>query len=53
MKGDFMKAEIEDTYAEAFDGIYFRVIVTADHPEVLERATEDATATPAIVIKNT
>ncbi len=45
-----MKAEIEDTYAEAFDGIYARVIVTADHPEVLERATEDATATPAIVI---
>ena len=45
-----MKAEIEDTYAEAFDGIYARVIVTADHPEVLERAAEDATATPAIVI---
>ncbi len=45
-----MKAEIEDTYAEAFDGIYFRVIVTADHPELLERAAEDATATPAIVI---
>ena len=45
-----MKAEIEDTYAEAFDGIYFRVIVTADHPEVLERTVEDATATPAIVI---
>jgi formylmethanofuran--tetrahydromethanopterin N-formyltransferase len=45
-----MNAEIEDTYAEAFDGIYARVIVTADHPEVLERAAEDATATPAIVI---
>ncbi len=45
-----MKAVIEDTYAEAFDGIYFRVIVTADHPEVLKRAAEDATATPAIVI---
>jgi len=45
-----MNAEIKDTYAEAFDGIYFRVIVTADHPEVLERAAEDATATPAIVI---
>ncbi len=26
-----MKAEIEDTYAEAFDGILARVIVTADH----------------------
>jgi len=45
-----MKAEIEDTYAEAFDGIISRVIVTADHQEVLRRAAEDATATPAIVI---
>jgi len=45
-----MKAEIEDTYAEAFDGIVSRVIVTADHPEVLRRAAEDATATPSIVI---
>jgi len=45
-----MKAEIEDTYAEAFDGIISRVIVTADHPEVLRRAAEDATATPSIVI---
>jgi len=31
-----MKAEIEDTYAEAFDGIVSRVIVTADHQEVLK-----------------
>jgi len=45
-----MKAEIEDTYAEAFDGIYSRVIVTADHEEVLRRAAEDAIATPSIVI---
>lgn len=45
-----MKAEIEDTYAEAFDGILSRVVVTADHHEVLRKAAEDATATPAIVI---
>ena len=45
-----MKAEIEDTYAEAFDGLYSRVIVTADDEEVLKRAAEDATATPSIVI---
>ena len=32
-----MKAEIEDTYAEAFDGILSRVIVTADHHEILEK----------------
>jgi len=48
-----MKAEIEDTYAEAFDGILSRVIVTADHKEVLERAALHATATPAIVIGRT
>jgi formylmethanofuran--tetrahydromethanopterin N-formyltransferase len=45
-----MKAKIEDTYAEAFDGIVSRVIVTADYQEVLERAAEDATATPSIVM---
>jgi formylmethanofuran--tetrahydromethanopterin N-formyltransferase len=45
-----MKAEIEDTYAEAFDGVVSRVVVTADHKEVLLKAAEDATATPSIVI---
>jgi formylmethanofuran--tetrahydromethanopterin N-formyltransferase len=45
-----MKAEIEDTYAEAFDGLYSRVVVTADDEEVLKRAAEDSTATPSIVI---
>jgi formylmethanofuran--tetrahydromethanopterin N-formyltransferase len=44
------KAEIEDTYAEAFDGIYCRIIVTADDKETLRRAAEDATATPSGVI---
>lgn len=50
MNSDSMKAEIEDTYAEAFDGLYSRVILTADDEEVLKRAAEDATATPSIVI---
>ncbi len=45
-----MNAEIEDTYAEAFDGLYCRVIVTADDEEVLRKTAEDATATPSIVI---
>jgi formylmethanofuran--tetrahydromethanopterin N-formyltransferase len=45
-----LKAEIEDTYAEAFDGIVSRVVVTADHQELLKKAAEDATATPSIVI---
>lgn len=45
-----MRAEIEDTYAEAFEGLYSRVIVTADDEDMLRRAVEDATATPSIVI---
>jgi formylmethanofuran--tetrahydromethanopterin N-formyltransferase len=44
------KAEVEDTYAEAFEGIFCRIIVTADDKETLRRAAEDATATPSIVI---
>jgi formylmethanofuran--tetrahydromethanopterin N-formyltransferase len=44
------KTEIEDTYAEAFEGIFCRVIVTADDEETLRKAVEDATATPSIVI---
>jgi formylmethanofuran--tetrahydromethanopterin N-formyltransferase len=41
---------IENTYAEAFDGFYTRLIVTAEDPETLRRAAEDATATPSIVL---
>lgn len=44
------KAVIEDTYAEASVGLYCRVIVTADDEETLEKAAEDATATPSGVI---
>jgi formylmethanofuran--tetrahydromethanopterin N-formyltransferase len=44
------KAEIEDTYAEAFAGIFCRVIVTADDEHTLWSAAEDATATPSVVI---
>lgn len=44
------KGLIEDTYAEAFDGIYCRVIVTADDEETLRKAALHATATPSIVI---
>jgi formylmethanofuran--tetrahydromethanopterin N-formyltransferase len=44
------KAEIEDTYAEAFAGIFCRVIVTADDERTLRRAAEDSTATPSVVI---
>ena len=47
------KAQIEDTYAEAFTGIYCRVIVTADDEETLHKAAEDSTATPSVVIGRT
>jgi len=42
--------EFEDTYAEAFEGLYSRILITADDQEVLRKAAEDATATPAVVI---
>src|SRR3990170_9130474 len=44
------KGEIEDTYAEAFTGLFCRVIVTADDPRTLRDAAEDSTATPSVVI---
>lgn len=47
------KAPIEDTYAEAFTGIFCRVIVTADDAETLHKAAEDSTATPSVVIGRT
>jgi len=45
-----MKMEVEDTYAEASEGLYFRVIVTADGRATLRRAAQDATAAPSTVI---
>lgn len=48
-----MKAVIENTFAEAFDGLYCRVIVTAGNKEILFKAAEDATATPAVVVGRT
>lgn len=42
--------EVEDTFCEAFDGIFTRVIVTADDSDILERAAYDATSTPGTVI---
>jgi len=45
-----MHAEVEDTYAEAFDGLYSRIIITADDEVMLKRAAQDVTATPSTVI---
>jgi len=44
------KELVEDTYAEAFEGIYCRVVVTADDKETLRKVALHATATPSIVI---
>jgi len=45
-----LRVEIEDTYAEAFTGIFCRIIITADDARTLHSAAEDATATPSVVI---
>ncbi|MCW4008197.1 MAG: formylmethanofuran--tetrahydromethanopterin N-formyltransferase [Candidatus Bathyarchaeota archaeon] len=44
------KPVVEDTYAEAFAGIFCRIIVTADDKRTVRSAAEDATATPSVVI---
>ena len=48
-----MSAFIEDTFAEAFDGLYCRLIITAHDKKTLTNAANDATATPAAVIGRT
>lgn len=45
-----MFSKLEDTYAEAFSGVYCRVLITADDEQTLQRAAYDATATPGTVI---
>jgi len=47
------KVSVEDTFIEAFEGIFCRVILTADDEETLHKATEDSTATPSVVIGRT
>jgi formylmethanofuran--tetrahydromethanopterin N-formyltransferase len=44
------KTRISSTYAEAFQGICARVIVTADDDSTLKKAAEDSTSTPSVVI---
>jgi formylmethanofuran--tetrahydromethanopterin N-formyltransferase len=45
-----VKAEVEDTYAEAFEGVYCRIIVTADDKRTVRAAANESTATPSVVI---
>jgi formylmethanofuran--tetrahydromethanopterin N-formyltransferase len=44
------KIVVEDTYAEAFEGLFCRAIITADDERTLRSAAYDATATPSVVI---
>jgi formylmethanofuran--tetrahydromethanopterin N-formyltransferase len=41
--------EIEDTYCEAFDGLYARILITAKNEELLRKAACGATALPSTV----
>jgi formylmethanofuran--tetrahydromethanopterin N-formyltransferase len=45
-----MDTEITEIYAEAFEGLHSRVIITADDKQTLQEAANDATAYPSIVI---
>ena len=45
-----MKVEIEDTYAEAFDGLYIRIVVTAKDEKRLKKAVYHSTALPSVVL---
>jgi len=41
---------IEDTYAEAFDGLYARLLITAKNPNLLRKAAYNSTALPLTVL---
>ncbi len=45
--------EIDDTYCEAFDGLYSRIIVTAKNEQYLKKAVLGATALPSTVVGRT
>lgn len=44
-----MGVNFEDTYCEAFDGLFVRILITADDPKRLKRAAYDSTALPCCV----
>ena len=45
-----MLSRIEDTFAEAFEGVFSRVIVTAENAQTVRKAAQDSTATPSVVM---
>jgi formylmethanofuran--tetrahydromethanopterin N-formyltransferase len=46
-------AEVEDTYAEAFEGLFMRLLITAKDQKRLKKAAYSATALPSTVINRT
>lgn len=48
-----MRVEVEDTYAEAFKGLFTRMIVTAKNASLLRKAAYNSTALPSVVIGRT
>jgi len=46
-------AEIEDTYAEAFDGLFCRILITAKDEKRLKRAAYGSTALPMVILGRT
>ena len=42
--------KVEDTFFEAFEGQYVRVLITGPNKELVERAAYDSTSTPSAVI---
>ena len=46
-------AKIENTYAEAFDGLYCRILITAEDETRLKRAAYGCTALPMVVVGRT
>ncbi|KZX17076.1 formylmethanofuran--tetrahydromethanopterin N-formyltransferase [Methanobrevibacter filiformis] len=41
---------VEDTFFESFKGFFVRLLITADHEDILKQAAYDSTATPGAVI---
>jgi formylmethanofuran--tetrahydromethanopterin N-formyltransferase len=48
-----MTADVEDTYAEAFEGLFTRLIITAKDNTLLKKASYNSTALPSVVINRT
>lgn len=48
-----VEAEVEDTYAEAFDGLFCRIVITAKDETRLKRAAYGSTALPMVVVGRT